>query len=174
MAKSVQVTIPKVESIMTKHVIYVVPETPLEQVAKTLVDNNIGSVPVIIEQKGKRILLGFISEKDCMRGITNNLFYGFPKPSTAEAIMVRNPVTIAPGADVLRLEQLFDQHNLRHVPVVDDDDHLLGMVSRRDVLSAMADVHDRIKKLSQEQRDGIKMNNPAELSAYMKHISEFR
>lgn len=173
MAKSVQVTIPKVESIMTKHVIYVVPETPIEQVAKTLVDNNIGSVPVIYKQKGKRMLLGFISEKDCMRGITNNLYYGFPKPLSAEAIMVKNPITIAPSADVLQLEQLFDQHNLRHVPVVDDE-RLLGMVSRRDVLSAMADVYDKIKKLSQQQRDGIKTSNPAELSEYMKHISEIR
>lgn len=174
MSKSVQVAIPKVEAIMTttKHVSHVAPETPLEHVAKKLVDNYICCIPVIGKHKGKNMLLGIVSENDCMRGITNNLFYSFPKPLTAEAIMVKDPVTVTPDMDVLQLERIFDEHHLRRVPVVNDD-AWLGMVSRRNVLSAMVDVYDKIKKLSQQQRDGFKMNNPAELSEYMKHISEF-
>lgn len=169
MTSHIKMNIPKVESIMTKHVIYVSPEFSLEEVADTLVQNRIGSVPVILTQANKKLLLGFISEKVCLRVITNNLFYGFPKQMTAYSIMVKNPITISPQADLLELEQLFDRNNLRHVLVVDND-RLLGIVSRRDVLRTLTKIYDKIKKKSKEKRSGIKMTNPTELHDYMKHV----
>lgn len=42
------------------------------------------------------------------------------------------PYAVGPDASVLEVEQLMEQHGIRHVPV-QDDGHVLGIVSERDL-----------------------------------------
>ncbi|NOX60463.1 MAG: CBS domain-containing protein [Chloroflexi bacterium] len=50
--------------------------------------------------------------------------------------MTPNPVAVSPNASVLEISELLQEHRFRRVPVVDDDGHLVGIVSQRDVLAA--------------------------------------
>ena len=51
--------------------------------------------------------------------------------------MVRQPVRIKPDTTVSVARKLLQSHNFRHLPVVDEKGHLLGMVSDRDLRSAL-------------------------------------
>jgi len=50
--------------------------------------------------------------------------------------MTPEPITIPPDMLVTEAAELLTEHNFRHLPVVDEDNKLLGMVTDRDLRSA--------------------------------------
>jgi acetoin utilization protein AcuB len=50
--------------------------------------------------------------------------------------MQRNPVTVAPHTPLMEAEWRMEERGFRHLPVVDVDDRLLGLVSERDLREA--------------------------------------
>jgi CBS domain-containing protein len=128
---------PTARDFMTTHVHTVGAEMDLAEVAAFLLQHKISNVPVVRSDGGKRILVGFISEGDCLEHLANEMFYGNPSPrQTAETIMKRHPVCVAPDADIFALTSIFTNHRYRHLPVVEEQ-ALLGIVSRRDILKAV-------------------------------------
>lgn len=69
--------------------------------------------------------------------------------------MTPNPVTIHADVLVPEAKQLLDTHHFRHLPVVDDNDSLVGIITDRDIRSAYPStllsepernvVYDRVK-----------------------------
>lgn len=57
---------------------------------------------------------------------------------TAASIMTPDPVTTGPDVPVATVAKLLLQHRLKRLPVVDSDGHLIGMVSRFDLLKTAA------------------------------------
>ena len=53
-----------------------------------------------------------------------------------EDMMTRNPHTLLRSNSLADAKHLMDEHDIRHIPVVDVDGALLGVVTQRDVLSA--------------------------------------
>ena len=129
------------------------PETPLPEIIEHLLHRHVSNVPVVEENDGKPSLVGFISEADCMEHLANQLFYGNPAPAlTAEMIMKRHPVCVATDANIFTLASIFIHHQLRHLPVVEED-RLLGIVSRRDVLEELDKYcRDVARRQDQEHR----------------------
>ena len=69
-------------------------------------------------------------------------------------LMTQDVKTITPGANLLELADLFDRHDVRHVPVLDDDGDVVGLVSDRDllrnVLTDQADVPLSVRRASMQ------------------------
>lgn len=53
-----------------------------------------------------------------------------------EDMMTRNPHTLLRSNSLADAKHLMEEHDIRHIPVVDVDGLLLGLVTQRDVLSA--------------------------------------
>ena len=51
--------------------------------------------------------------------------------------MTRRVITVGPEATLFEIQDLMTQNRIRHVPVVDEDNKLIGIVSDRDVRSAL-------------------------------------
>ncbi|CAM3078383.1 CBS domain-containing protein [Vibrio rarus] len=51
-------------------------------------------------------------------------------------LMTRNPYTLLRSNTLADAKKLMAEHDVRHVPVVDVDDELLGLVTQRDILAA--------------------------------------
>lgn len=51
--------------------------------------------------------------------------------------MNKNVITIAPECSILEAKERMEKHDIRHLPVVNPDNILLGVVSDRDIRSAM-------------------------------------
>ncbi len=128
---------PNAQDIMNRNVQTVGPEASLQEVIMVLLKHEVSNVSVV-ERDGKRqILMGFVSEGDCLEYLANELFYGNPSPrQTAGTIMKRHPVCIDPTTDVFTIASILTSHRYRHLPVVQDQE-LLGIVSRRDILRAL-------------------------------------
>ena len=135
---------PRASDFMTEHVCAVTPDLSLSSVVEMLLEHGISNAPVIERRNDRKHLVGFISERDCLAALSDELFFGSPSPSqTATTVMRRHPVCVAPDTDLFALASIFSVHGFRHLPVVDGEE-LLGVVSRHDVLRAMNDYYREV------------------------------
>lgn len=133
---------PTARDVMHASVHTVNAEMQLSDVVTFLLKHEVSNAPVVRQEGDRRVLLGFISEGDCLEFLANEMFYGNPTPpQTAETIMKKHPVCVGPESDLFTLTSIFTSHRYRHLPVVEGD-CLLGIVSRRDILRSL-DQHYR-------------------------------
>ena len=67
--------------------------------------------------------------------------------------MTRDVVTVSPEAGILAAQTLMAQNRIRHLPVVVEDDILVGIVTDRDIRSAMpSSVLSETEKAAEERR----------------------
>lgn len=102
-------------------------QTVLE-VAKFLVEHNIGAVPVLHDKK----LVGIFSERDIMKRVVAEA--RDPRTTRISDIMTKGPVTVTPESTVEECMVLMRDHNCRHLPICHDNS-LWGLISLRDVLA---------------------------------------
>ncbi len=145
----------KIKEIMTKDVITVRTDTKVRQVAALLGENNIGAVPVF-DKSGA--LAGIITESDLFikeKGIPfsvvkiPHIFNQWVEPrkltaiyadidaNVASDVMSSPVITISPEAEVGEAASLMFTHQISRLPVVDDN-QLVGILSRSDIIRLMA------------------------------------
>ena len=123
-------------------VISIEPEATVSEAIARLVQNNIGSLPVVDEQGG---LVGIFSERDVLRGI-HNTGERFNRMKVSE-VMTRNPVTCTLDCDVDDVMGQMSERRIAKVPVLDAN-KLVGIVSVGDVIKVMFDkVHSENQHL---------------------------
>lgn len=91
-------------------------------------DNHIGALPVLKDGK----LVGIISERDfAYRVLVDNVD---PATVTVGDYMTPDPQCVTKFTDLIDCMNLMQEIGVRHLPVLDDDGKLAGIVSLRDVL----------------------------------------
>jgi len=88
---------------------------------------------------------------------------------TAGALMTAPAITIGPDATIPAAARLMNTHHLRRLPVIDEDGKLVGIVSRRDLLSVFlrpdADiVHDARQVLGE-----LPLADPKDVIVTVRH-----
>ncbi len=61
---------------------------------------------------------------------------------TVEDIMTRHPKTLGPDENLADARRMMAEHDIRHIPVVDESGVLVGLVTHRDVLAASSSALD--------------------------------
>jgi len=114
--------------VMTTNPACCTPETPLDQVAKLMVQHDCGEIPVIDRAEH---VVGVVTDRDIVTRIVAR--DKNPMAYTAETCMSESVVTVgvdAPLADVLAT---MEKHQIRRVPVVNEKGCCAGMISQSDV-----------------------------------------
>ena len=101
-------------------------QTVLE-VARLMVQHNIGAVPVL--QEGQ--LAGIFSERDLMSRVVVD--GKDPARTLVSQVMTEDPLTVAPNDPLENCMTLMKRHGFRHLPVCTGRE-LKGVVSLRDIL----------------------------------------
>jgi len=52
----------------------------------------------------------------------------------ASDVMVSPVITVKPNFTIPQVAKLLSEHHISAVPVIDDDDHIIGMISEGDLL----------------------------------------
>ena len=99
-----------------------------------LADKGIGAL--VVSSDGRRVE-GILSERDVARGLHDHGAGLLAEPISS--VMTAQVHTCSPDASVHDLAQTMTDHRVRHVPVVDDDGALIGIVSIGDVVKARLD-----------------------------------
>lgn len=112
----------------------VLPTDTLTTLSKYLRDRRIGAV--VVSTDG-RTIEGVISERDIAHKLClHDANFG---AITVAELMTRAVITCRLNDPVAHVATTMSAHNIRHVPVVDDEGHHAGMVSIRDVLNLRVD-----------------------------------
>jgi len=109
-------------------------EATAEQAIRTMLDRHVGAVSVLDE--GQRVA-GIFTERDVLRRLA--LGEHDPRKISVREVMT-TPVEMATRATTASqaLATMVERH-YRHLPIVDDDGRLLGMLSIRNLLQAQID-----------------------------------
>ena len=99
-----------------------------------LAERGVGAL--VVSSDGRRVE-GIVSERDVARGLNDRGAELLTDP--VSSLMTAQVRTCPPGARVTDLAQTMTDHRVRHVPVVDDDGVLIGIVSIGDVVKARLD-----------------------------------
>lgn len=141
--------------LMTKKVVSVPPDMPINEVAQVLLRNTISGVPVV-DADGK--VLGMVTEGDligrddaerharrdwwlAMLADGEELSPDFLKSirwqMNASDVMVSPIIAVSEGTDAVEIARTLKAHRIKRVPVLRDG-RLVGIVSRADLLEAVA------------------------------------
>jgi CBS domain-containing membrane protein len=115
-----------VRDIMSADALAVGPESDLADVVDLILENRIGAVPVV-DQLGH--VVGIVSYVDVLRALAKGPHEG----AAAGDIMTKNPRTIGVDASAGDAIEALQSIDVRHLPVVDRQGELVGMVSDRDL-----------------------------------------
>lgn len=115
--------------VMTRNVHVVAPFTTVKTVARLLTENQVGALPVV-DTAG--FVVGVVSEADLVARVA--VVPGTGTGTTAAGVMTSPAVIAPPDLPVRKAAQLMYKRQVRHLPVVDENGRLQGIVSRGDLL----------------------------------------
>ncbi|MEB2837046.1 MAG: CBS domain-containing protein [Desulfurococcales archaeon] len=94
-----------------------------------MASNRVGSVLVL--ESGR--LAGIFTERD----LVNHLHRGGGLDDKLGDVMTRNPITVREDESLWKAVMLMVEHGIRHLPVVNAEGDLVGVLSIRDALRAL-------------------------------------
>lgn len=144
----------QVQDVMTTSVVTVDRITPYKDIARLLAEHRISGLPVL---KMGRQVVGVVTEADLVAaevqtarrlhaaGQHNWWPHRARHPAlTAGELMTTPAITIGPDATLPAAARLMETHHLRRLPVIGHDGKLLGIISRRDLLSVFLRADENI------------------------------
>jgi len=115
---------------MTKNPVCCLPNDMVAKVAQLMESKNIGPVPIIENEQTKK-LVGIVTDRDLALKIVAE---GRDAKSTkAEEVMTRKVVTCRGEDDVQKALDAMSEHQLRRIPVVDNNNGIVGIIAQADV-----------------------------------------
>jgi CBS domain-containing protein len=144
------VKLPTAREVMATDLVVFRPDQTLGEVIRMLLGKRISGAPVVGEH-GE--LLGVVSEADCLRALASGAYEADPFESGRRIgdLMSTHHVAIEPNQDIYAIAQIFLNHSLRRLPVVDEG-KVIGQVSRRDILKAVDDLYGQLETSGDEGR----------------------
>jgi CBS domain-containing protein len=119
-----------IRDIMTLNPACCTPEESAQTVAQMMCESNVGAIPVVSDRKTQK-LTGIITDRDlCCSVIARGLD---PVKTPIRESMHHNPVVCRPDERVESAEHAMQKHQVRRVPVVDEQGRCIGIVSQADI-----------------------------------------
>jgi len=118
---------PTLKEIMTRNPITVRPDDSAQKAASLMKESHVGPIPVL-DQESK--LIGMVTDRDLAIKIVAE---GRPADTKVSDVMSSNLFTCGPDDNVKEAIKMMETHQVRRVPIVDDQGHLLGIVAQADL-----------------------------------------
>lgn len=117
------------EGIMISKVVSVSPTDTVKKVIQVLIEKKVSGVPVVDD---KNNVLGVVTEYDLILGIAT-----VGSGQDVNQVMKKRFTSLSPKTDIEEITDLILTKRFKSFPVIDDDGKLVGIVSRRDVMSEL-------------------------------------
>jgi CBS domain-containing protein len=169
-----------VADVMTTSVVTADRLTPYKEIARLLAEHRISGLPVLVA--GWQVV-GVVSEADLLEAQdtaarqasigTDSRICRVRAPRhpslTASELMTAPPVTIHPDATIPAAMRAMNAHHVRRLPVTGADHQLIGIVSRRDLLSVFLRPDTDIIHDVRRVLDEIPLTHPAGVIVTVRH-----
>ncbi len=136
----------RVHELMSTDVVTATPDTSLKEVARLMLGHSVSGIPIVDADKR---LIGIVTEADIVHhealrasgdrlGILHTILGEDEPATTAGQAMTSHVVTTGPEEDHTVAARLMETRGVKRLPVVDVDGHVLGVVSRSDIMTSFA------------------------------------
>ena len=138
-----------VSDVMSTEVITVKKEADMHEVARLLSENKISGLPVVDDENH---VIGIVTEADILymagmdrghtfRDLLRHII-GEPVPKgrnggTVGDMMTTPVITTKPDTDIREVARILDEKRIKRLPVVDDANKLIGIISRANIVRYM-------------------------------------
>ncbi len=116
--------------LMLKEVVTTNGSAVIKEVIELLFKRHIGCIVVVNDSQQ---CIGIFTERDAIRIVAQDL----PLDSTIEKVMTKNPFTINEDSTFEEAKTIIRTHQIRHLPVIDTDGKLVGLISVRHILNEL-------------------------------------
>ena len=149
-----------VKELMTQPVKTVHPDCTLSDAAHLLVTSKISGLPVVDDNNK---LVGIITEADFLRALgvpshqsgysvwqtLENMFHQQVQASEPEGVvadlMIKKVVTVTPQHSLYQVLDVMKQNQIKRVIVCDENQHVVGMITRSDLVRIFFDHFIKVK-----------------------------
>ncbi len=170
----------KVGDVMATSVVTVDRATPYKEIARLLAEHRISGMPVL---KMGREVAGVVTEADLLAAEADtarrlrSAGHRLRLPSrarrhpalTAGELMTTPAITVGPHVTVHAAGRLMSTRRVRLLPVVDEDATLIGVVSRRDLLTVFLRTDEDIEADVRQVLDEILLVGPGEADVAVRN-----
>ena len=137
----------RVHELMTTEVVTATRESSLKVVARLMLANQISGIPIV---DGERRLIGIVTEADILHresvrasgphlGILHNILGDAdPPPTSAGDAMTSHVITTSAETNHTLAARVMETRGVKRLPVVDDEGHVIGIISRSDIMASFA------------------------------------
>jgi acetoin utilization protein AcuB len=129
-----------IEKIMSKRIVTIEMDDSLG-VVKNIFDNSRFHHLLVVESG---ILHGVVSDRDLLKALSPNIGTASETPKDlatlnkrVHQILSRKPITLTPTAGIYDAIDIFNNHSISCIPVVDEEQKPVGLISWRDILKAI-------------------------------------
>ena len=153
----------KAKDVMTRYVISITPDSSIAQAIARMVNHGVSGMPVI-DEDGR--LLGMITESDFLRRVETDTdserqssrrwgelllgagagaeVYSRTHGRRVRDVMSEEVITASPDASLGDIVGLMEQNAIKRIPVLEDG-RVVGVVSRSDLMTAVAERLNEVK-----------------------------
>jgi CBS domain-containing protein len=120
----------KANDLMTQNPACVTPQTTAQEAASLMEREDVGSLPVV-ESRDSMQLVGIVTDRDLALRILGRGQAASTPVSTA--MSSGNLACVGPEDALDKVEELMSDHQVRRIPVVDENNRVLGMIAQADL-----------------------------------------
>ena len=128
-----------VDQVMTTDVFTMHPDDLVDLAASVMEWEHLRHVPVE-DREGH--LLGLVSHRSLLRVLTRGAREGKGTSVAIGEVMTKNPITVRPGSSTLEAIEKMREHKVGCLPVVNEQDRLVGIVTEHDFFNISARLLD--------------------------------
>jgi CBS domain-containing protein len=130
-----------VEDVMTANPVTLGPGDTIAEAEEIMIEQGFRQIPVV----SKKELIGIITDRD-IRSFLGGRLFGAPEEreiamnTGVAAVMTTKPVSVEPEDDLTEVIELLIDRKVGGIPVVDEEQSLVGIVTYVDVLRRFLDL----------------------------------
>jgi CBS domain-containing protein len=126
----------RIETLKPRPPLMAPPETPIGEVLKQMVADRMGCAVIVDDD---RRLLGIFTERDALMRLNVDAAKLADKP--VSSVMTKDPATLRARDKIAYALHRMHVGGFRHVPILDDDQRLVGVISIRGILAYLTERH---------------------------------
>ena len=130
----------KVAEVMTENPVSLEPDDAIWQAEELMNQHDIRQLPVVEENE----LVGIITDRDIRSFLSGKLF-GSPEErekamnTKIGTVMTTKPISLSPDDDLREAVELLIEEKVGGIPVIDEEEGLVGIVTQLDILRCFLD-----------------------------------
>ena len=144
---------PNCTQLMTHHPVFCLASDTVDRAAQLMRQEDVGSLPVIENHQSKK-LLGIITDRDIAVKVVADAHDA--RRMRVQEVMTRDPVTCRADNDLQVALDAMAGHQVRRIPVVDDDNQIVGIISQSDVATRVSEPAKTAELVTKISKSGNK------------------